>query len=173
MAVLPKDWPENIRHRKHDGCIRNIGQGAPLFSLPLNRRSMPTTWTGSRLAGVGNDLFFSFRGKDFRAQSEGPAFGRLIEVLADCSPGLGAIPMASRGNQDLLYWVFVTHASSMSFPDSRGWKNNPSPTPLAGCGKTRFEADAVPQKSLVSTAQPDKKKVCVDKTSSSWMCSAT
>src|ERR1035441_3334701 len=44
---------------------------------------------------------------------------------------------------------------------------------LSGCGKTRFEADAVPRNSLVSTAQPDKKKVCVDKTSSSWMCSAT
>jgi hypothetical protein len=42
---------------------------------------------------------------------------------------------------------------------------------LAGCGKTRFEASAVPQNSLVSTTQPDKKKVCVDKTSSSWMCS--
>jgi hypothetical protein len=38
---------------------------------------------------------------------------------------------------------------------------------LAGCGKTRFEADVVPQNSLVSTAQPDKKKVCVEKTSSS------
>src|ERR1035441_10244137 len=44
---------------------------------------------------------------------------------------------------------------------------------IAGCGKSRFEADAVPRNSLVSTAQPDKKKVCVDKTSSSWMCSAT
>src|ERR1017187_1333740 len=43
---------------------------------------------------------------------------------------------------------------------------------LAGCGKTRFEARTVPQNSLVSTAQPDKKKVCVEKTSSSWMCSA-
>ena len=47
------------------------------------------------------------------------------------------------------------------------------PSLLAGCGKTRFEASAVPQNSLVSTTQPDKKKVCVDKTSSSWMCSAT
>jgi hypothetical protein len=44
---------------------------------------------------------------------------------------------------------------------------------LAGCGKTRLEADAVPQNSLVSTAQPDKKKECVEKTSNSWMCSAT
>jgi hypothetical protein len=44
---------------------------------------------------------------------------------------------------------------------------------LAGCGKTRFGADAVPRNSLVSTAQPDKKKACVEKTSSSWMCSAT
>jgi hypothetical protein len=44
---------------------------------------------------------------------------------------------------------------------------------LAGCGKTRFEADGVPRNSLVSTAQPDKKKACVEKTSSSWMCLAT
>jgi diguanylate cyclase (GGDEF)-like protein len=44
---------------------------------------------------------------------------------------------------------------------------------IAGCGKTRVEVDAVPRNSLVSTAQPDKKKVCVEKTSSSWMCSAT
>src|ERR1035437_6612630 len=28
---------------------------------------------------------------------------------------------------------------------------------LTGCGKTRFDADAVPRNSLVSTAQPDKK----------------
>jgi hypothetical protein len=38
---------------------------------------------------------------------------------------------------------------------------------LAGCGKTRFEADEVPRNSLVSTAQSDKKKACVEKTSSS------
>jgi Universal stress protein family len=44
---------------------------------------------------------------------------------------------------------------------------------LAGCGKTRFEASTVPQDSLVSTKQSDKKRVCVDKTSSSWTCSAT
>ena len=45
-------------------------------------------------------------------------------------------------------------------------------TRLAGCGKTRFEAEAVPQNSLVSTTQPDKKKACVEKTSNSWMCLA-
>jgi AcrR family transcriptional regulator len=44
--------------------------------------------------------------------------------------------------------------------------------PLAGCGKTRLEADAVPRNSLVSTAQPDKKEVCAEKTNSSWMSSA-
>ena len=44
---------------------------------------------------------------------------------------------------------------------------------LAGCGKTRFEADAVPRNSLVSTARPDKKKACAEKTSNSWTCSAT
>src|SRR5580692_1773059 len=31
----------------------------------------------------------------------------------------------------------------------------------------------VPENSLVSTAQPDKKKVCAEKTSNSWTCSAT
>src|ERR1022692_4457290 len=50
---------------------------------------------------------------------------------------------------------------------------DPRRNALTGCGKTRFEADAVPRNALVSTAQPDKKKVCVEKTSSSWMCSAT
>jgi transposase len=35
---------------------------------------------------------------------------------------------------------------------------------LSGCGKTRFEARTVPQNSLVSTAQPDKKEVFVEKT---------
>ena len=44
---------------------------------------------------------------------------------------------------------------------------------LAGCGKTRCEADAVPRNSLVSTAQPDKKKACAEKTSNSWTCLAT
>jgi hypothetical protein len=46
MSVLPKDWPEDIRHRKHDADIWNIGEGAPLFPLPLNRGTMPTAWTG-------------------------------------------------------------------------------------------------------------------------------
>src|SRR6516162_5047263 len=44
---------------------------------------------------------------------------------------------------------------------------------LAGCGKTRFDADAVPRNSLVSTARPDKKKACAEETSNSWMCSVT
>jgi uncharacterized repeat protein (TIGR03803 family) len=63
-------------------------------------------------------------------------------------------------------------------PGSKGWTETylysfcPKFGCLAGCGKTRFEASAVPQNSLVSTTQPDKKKVCVDKTSSSWMYSA-
>jgi hypothetical protein len=53
------------------------------------------------------------------------------------------------------------------------WDQNSKEDALAGCGKTRFEADGVPRNSLVSTAQPDKKKACVEKTSNSWMCSAT
>src|SRR5689334_13565259 len=43
----------------------------------------------------------------------------------------------------------------------------PWPIILTGCGKTRFEASTVPRNSLVSIAQPDKKKVCAEKTSSS------
>jgi len=44
---------------------------------------------------------------------------------------------------------------------------------LAGCGKTRFEARAVSQNSIVSTTQPDKKKLCEETTSSGQMCPAT
>ena len=44
---------------------------------------------------------------------------------------------------------------------------------LAGCGKTSFEASRTTKTLLFPQAQPDKKKVCVDKTSSSWTCSAT
>ena len=40
---------------------------------------------------------------------------------------------------------------------------------LAGCGKTQME----PENSLVSTERTDKKKACVEKTSSSWTRSAT
>src|ERR1035437_7398017 len=44
---------------------------------------------------------------------------------------------------------------------------------LAGYQETRFEADAVPRNTLVSTVQPDKKKACAEKTSNSWTCAAT
>src|SRR5690242_10424409 len=56
MTVLLKNWPEDIRHRKHDAYIRNIRKGAPPFPLPLQCRSMATTRTGSHLAGVRNQL---------------------------------------------------------------------------------------------------------------------
>ena len=56
MAVLPKDWPEEIRHRKHDAYIRNTGESAPPVPLP------------SYLAGVGNEFLLSFRGKDLCPQ---------------------------------------------------------------------------------------------------------
>ena len=67
----------------------------------------------------------------------------------------------SMARADATFDVFLSHSSE------------DGDTILAGCGKTRFEADAVPRNSLVSTAQPDKKKACVEKTSSSWMCLAT
>src|SRR5215831_3995415 len=61
MTVLLEDWPEHIRHREHDAYITNIGESAPLLPLPLQRGSMPTTWTGSHLASVRNELLLSFR----------------------------------------------------------------------------------------------------------------
>jgi hypothetical protein len=60
VTVLLKDWPEDIRHRKHDAYIRNIGEGAPPFPLPLQRGSMPAARTGSHLAGVRNQLLLIF-----------------------------------------------------------------------------------------------------------------
>src|SRR5437667_12898727 len=68
MAVLLKDWPEDIRHRKHDAYIRNVGEGAPPLPLPLQRGSMPATRTGSHLAGVRNEFLLSFRRIDFSSQ---------------------------------------------------------------------------------------------------------
>ena len=60
MAVLPEDWPEDIRHRQDDAYIRNIGEGTPLLPLPLNRASMSATRTGSRLTGVWDFFLFVF-----------------------------------------------------------------------------------------------------------------
>jgi hypothetical protein len=67
----------------------------------------------------------------------------------------------------ILEALFVNLARPLGYQSWVIWDS------LAGCGKTRFEADAVPRNSLVSTAQPDKKKAYVEKTSSNWMCSAT
>src|ERR1039458_10758167 len=32
MAVLLKDWPENIWHSEHDACIWDVGESGPLRS---------------------------------------------------------------------------------------------------------------------------------------------
>ena len=77
-----------------------------------------------------------------------------------------------------MYYMSVTGELDKSVETYREWEESyprdyVARVNLAGCGKTRFEADAVPRNSLVSTAQPDKKKACVEKTSSSWMCLAT
>jgi hypothetical protein len=60
MPVLLKDWPENVGHRKHDACIADVWEGSFQLLLPELRGSVPTTRTGSRLAGVGNEFLFSF-----------------------------------------------------------------------------------------------------------------
>src|ERR1022692_3963277 len=91
------------------------------------------------------------------------------------------VTMPARWRYGILGIVQVPSNSNRPALGPRGYPYQPltfrfllsCPYALAGCGKTRFEADSVPRNALVSTAQPDKKEVCVEKTSSSWMCSAT
>src|SRR5271165_3767483 len=111
-------------------AIRNIGEGAPLLSLPLNRGSMSATRTGSRLAGVWDFFLFVFRGKDFCSQGQGPAFGHSIEVLADGGPSFGAVPVVSGGNQDLFYRFLVAHVSASPSCESKV-RDNSSVTKMA------------------------------------------
>src|SRR5450759_2456224 len=56
VAVLLKDWPENVWHRKDNACVWDVREGGPLFPLPQLRSSMPTARTSSRLAGVVNEF---------------------------------------------------------------------------------------------------------------------
>src|ERR1022692_3932521 len=102
MPVLLEDWPKNVWHRKHDTCIRDVGETCPLLSLPELGGSMTATRTSSRLAGVVNEFLLGFRGIDFRAQSRGPAIDHFFEVLADGGAGHGAIPVTSCTGQNLL-----------------------------------------------------------------------
>src|SRR5271167_2404455 len=102
MPVPLKDWPENVWHRKHDACIRDVGEGGPLLPLPQLGGTMPTTRTSSRFTGVVNEFLLGFRGIDFRAQSGGAASDHFCEVLADSGAGLGAVPVNSCGTQNLL-----------------------------------------------------------------------
>src|SRR5450631_840770 len=81
MAVLLKDWPQNIGHSKHDARIRDVGESGPLLPLPKLCGSMPTARTSSRFACVVNKFLLAFRGIDFRSQSRGPAIDHAFEVL--------------------------------------------------------------------------------------------
>src|ERR1022692_82574 len=95
MAVLLKDWPENVRHRKHHACIGNVGERGPLLPLPQLGSTMTATGTGSRFTGVINEFLFGLGGINFRAQSRGPAIDHFCKVLADGWAGFGTIPVIS------------------------------------------------------------------------------
>ncbi len=62
--------------------------------------------------------------------------------------------------------------------EPRAWRKEPpvdSPSTMWSvliATRKEYSVYAVSEKALVSTTRPDKKKTCVDKTSSSWMCSA-
>ena len=60
VPVLSKDGPQNIRHRKTEAHVWDIGEGSPLLPLPQQRGSMPTTRTCPRFARVLNDFLLGF-----------------------------------------------------------------------------------------------------------------
>ena len=98
-----------------------------------------------------------------------PKFSRFLVILNHRVLATGTLIYAS----EVLYTNLgtVLHYSVLPLVDSLGFAV--FLFSLAGCGKTRFEADAVPRNALVSTARPDKKKACAEETSNSWTCSAT
>jgi hypothetical protein len=91
----------------------------------------------------------------FDAAGVSSAFDRAAEAINSAFASSDKFIAIQDEELDMLWWVLNERSDD-----------------LAGCGKTRLEADAVPRNSLVSTAQPDKKEVCAEKTNSSWMSSA-
>src|SRR5450755_3049498 len=123
--------------------------------------------SGHQNTGVSNSFFGTYAGSNNTS-------GQNNTFVGD-QAGFGN----STGTQNVYVGHFAGYTNSSGMHNtyvgdsagvnSTGGNEN---TFLAGCGKTRFEADAVPRNALVSTAQPDKKKACAEKTSNSWMCSA-
>src|SRR5437660_7082150 len=61
MAVLLEKRPKNTGHREVHANIKGIGQYSRQFFLPETCRSVPATWTSSRLASVTNEQTFGSR----------------------------------------------------------------------------------------------------------------
>src|SRR5438067_705741 len=55
VSVLLENRPEDAGHRKVHSDIEGIRQHGFQFILPKSRRSIPATWTRSRLASVINE----------------------------------------------------------------------------------------------------------------------
>ena len=123
--------------------------------------------TVSTSSGVINNALYSFGSGTGSEPCTSPS-EMLAAAVASCMSLMVAREMAGAGLKD----KYVKTESPLTLED-KGSHWEITGIHLAGCGKTRFEADAAPRNSLVSTAQPDKKKPCVEKTSSNWMCSAT
>ena len=114
MAVLSKDWPEDIGHRQPDAYIRNIGESAPRFPLPLNRGPMPATRTRSRFARVVNEFLLGFRGIDFRAHEEFGWRSYLQLRLFPQQPVLSAVVTGLIWS----FWHFPILVRGYAFPDN-------------------------------------------------------
>src|ERR1039458_6640030 len=124
VPVLPKDRPEFPGHRKDDAFVGNAGEGGPLFSLPQEGRSMSTTRTRSRFAGVINNLLFGIRFVYFGAQSGGPALEHLGELSADHRTSFSVIPASSSVRQNLGQRSLVAHVGICSWYGGRDCRSS-------------------------------------------------
>ena len=141
--------------------------GVPV--LPYATSPFIAYLVGIILLAVGVSVAASIR-PEFAATFLGLFFG--VYTLVHLLPIIVARPRDLNARTGV-FEVLALCASALTLSACLKQKRASAPRSLAGCGKTRFEADGVPRNSLVSTAQPDKKKACVEKTSSSWMCLAT
>src|ERR1035438_6902297 len=119
MAVLPKDRPEFAGHRKDDAFVGNVGEGGPLFSLPQEGRSMSTTRTRSRFAGMVYSSSLGIRFIDFGAQRQSPALEHLGELSADHRTSFSVIPARSSVRQNLGQRSLVAHVGICSWYGGR------------------------------------------------------
>ena len=155
-----------IEANRHDG----VGRYAHYV------RSKSSGWyTLDVIQALDRALVSQAHGGPFTAEEQLNADAIPTNVPAGSTPQVisAARKRYNRLRRLLIIREFCVANPGLSFDRPDGRTYGVTVLRLAGCGKTRFEGDAVPRNSLVSTAQPDKKKACEETTSSSWMCSAT